>query len=81
MLNKTMLRLLRSQQQTTMTTLNMNAVASAPIYMMPGTNLLGDMQARHFALKKSTRINRRLRRYRADKIQRESSYYVLQECK
>ena len=74
MLNKSVFRLLRCQQQAT--------VGLQAATMLPTTNnLLLDMQARHFALKKSTRINRRLRKYRADKIQRESSYYALQECK
>ena len=32
-----------------------------------------------FGLRKSTRVNRKLRKYRADKIRRESSFYALQE--
>lgn len=75
MLNKTMFRLLRNQQCHTIVPM------TSTFNMMPTMNLLGDMQTRQFALKKSTRINRRLRKYRADKIQRESSYYALQERK
>lgn len=37
------------------------------------TGLL-DMQMRCFVVSKQTRINRRLRKYRAEKIQREQSY-------
>ena len=38
------------------------------------------MQVRNM-LKKATRVNRRLRKYRADKIQKESSFYTLQEAR